>query len=45
VFEICLRKSASFQEKLRQFVGKIANKKGAGAPFSQFLIRRIRCKF
>jgi hypothetical protein len=39
-----LRACASFPEKLRQFVGKIP-KKGAGAPFSQFLIRRIRCKF
>jgi hypothetical protein len=45
VFEICLRACASFPEKLRQFVEKCPTKKGAGAPFSQFLIRRIRCKF
>jgi len=48
-FEICLRAPASFQEKLRQLLGKSSVKRApretAGRPFSKFHIRRIRGRF
>ncbi len=44
--EIRLRRRASFQEKLRQLIGKYFNKKGRPkAPFSMFREGRIRGEF
>jgi hypothetical protein len=45
-FEIRLRSHASFQEKLLQFVGKQATKKGTSSvPLSDFRECRSRGKF
>jgi hypothetical protein len=43
--EIRLRAGASFQEKLRQLLGKCAAKRAPEAPFRKFLMEIFRYKF